>query len=68
MDTLKNIVFHDWFDITVMAVGLLWLAPWGTFYVKSIDFYICIIVSILSIKTTKFLLKKYQKDYMGKIK
>jgi membrane protein implicated in regulation of membrane protease activity len=68
MDSVKKIVYHQWFDIIIMSIGLMWLAPWGSFDVKSVGFYISIIVSILSVKTTRFLLKKYQKDYMGKIK
>lgn len=68
MNTVKKIVYNQWFDIIIMSVGLMWIAPWGSFDVKSIEFYICIIVSILSIKTTRYLLKKYQTDYMGKVK
>jgi len=68
MNVIKKILFNEWFDIAIMSVGLMWLAPWGSFNMMSVGFYICIIVAILSIKTTRYLLRRYQKDYMGKIK
>ena len=58
---IKKVIFNEWFDICMMAILLMWLAPWGSFDVTNVGFYISIIVAILSIKTTRHFLKKYQK-------
>ncbi len=68
MKMMKRILHNQWFDIIMMSILLMWIAPWGSFNIKSVEFYICITVLFLSIKTTRYFLKKYQKDYMGKIK
>jgi len=68
MKIIKEIIHNQWFDIIIISILLMWLAPWGSFNIKSVEFYICIITAILSIKTTRYFLKKYQKDYMGKNK
>ena len=65
---LKKIVFNEWFDISLMAILLMLLTPLGSFDVASVGFYISILVSICTIKTTRHLLKKYQKNYLEKIK
>jgi len=51
-----------------MAILFMWLMPYGTFDYTEIGFYLAIIQAIFISVTTRFLLKKYQKDYMGKIK
>lgn len=68
MNMLRKIVFNEWFDISLMAILLMWLTPWGSFDIARVGFYISILVSIFTIKTTRHFLKKYQKNYLGKIK
>ena len=65
MKIIKRIVYNEWFDIAAMSVLLMWLSPWDSFDVKTYGFYVCIIVSILSVKTTRYLLKKHLEDYKG---
>jgi len=59
---VKKVILNEWFDISLMAILLMWLTPWGSFDVTSLGFYLCILVAILSIKTTRHFLKKYQKN------
>jgi hypothetical protein len=66
MKMIKRVLYNQWFDIIVMSILLMWIAPWGSFNIKSVELYFCIIVSILSIKTTRYFLKKYQKGLHGK--
>lgn len=65
---LKEIFFSQWFDIICMSILFMWLMPHGSFNVNDVGFYISIAQAVLSVMTTRFFLKKYQKDYMGKIK
>jgi|GEM_PF-1820043 hypothetical protein len=68
MKILKKIVFSIYFDIISMAILFMWLMPFGTFDYTEIGFYLAIIQAILISVSTRYFLKKYQKDYMGKIK
>ena len=61
MNKLKKTVFNEWFDISLMAILLMWLTPWGSFDIERVGFYISILVSIFTIKNMRHFLKKYQK-------
>jgi hypothetical protein len=65
---LKQLLFSQWFDIACMSLLFMWLMPFGSFNVNDLGFYISIVQALLTSFTTRHLLKKYQKDYMGKIK
>lgn len=65
---VKKIVFNEWFDISLMALLLMGFTHCGSFDTTNVGFSISILVSILSIKTTNYFLKKYQKNYLGKVK
>ncbi|EON75090.1 hypothetical protein ADIS_4261 [Lunatimonas lonarensis] len=62
MTKFQRILLHEWFDSTIASIGLMWLSPWGSFDVTSVGFYVCIAVSILSVKTTRYFLKRYQNN------
>lgn len=63
-----KIVFSLPFDIIWMSLVFMWLMPFGTFDYLKLEFYLCILQAIIISVITRRLLKKYQKDYMGKIK
>lgn len=68
MRRIIRILFSLPFDIFLMSLLFMWLMPFGTFDYLEIGFYLSILQAILTAVTTRFLLKKYQKDYLGKIK
>jgi len=68
MRYIIKIIFSVPFDIIWMSLLFMWLMPFGTFNYLKLDFYLCIIQAILITVITRVLLKKYQKDYMDKIK
>ena len=68
MRYIIKIIFSLPFDIIWMSVLFMWLMPFGTFDYLRLEFYLCILQAIIISVITRVLLKKYQKDYMGKIK
>ena len=68
MRHLQKIYFSSLFDIAWMSVVFMWLMPHGSFEMNKIGFYLSIIQAVFISITIRFLLKKYQKDYMGKVK
>jgi hypothetical protein len=58
----------NWIGIAFMSIMFMWLMPFGTFNLTQVGFYLCIILAVSLEFSIKFFLKKYQKDYMGKIK
>ena len=68
IDFLKKIAYWFWFDVLIMSLLLMWLTPWGSFDMTNAGFYLSILTAVLSLRTTRFLLKKYQKGYMSKTK
>tara|TARA_R110000744_G_scaffold213796_1_gene332701 strand:- start:150 stop:413 length:264 start_codon:yes stop_codon:yes gene_type:complete len=68
MKKLIKIIFSFPFDIIWMSLLFMWLMPFGTFDYSALNFYLCILLSIIIAVITRLLLKKYQKDYMGKVK
>jgi hypothetical protein len=68
MKSIPKIIFSLPFDVIWMSVVFMWLMPFGTFDYSKVEFYLCIIQAIIIAGTIRLLLKKYQKDYMGKIK
>ena len=68
MKSIFKIIFSLKFDVVWMSLLFMWLMPFGTFDYLELNFYLCILLSIVISVITRLLLKKYQKDYMGKIK
>lgn len=68
MKKLKRILHNQILEIVVMSVVFMWLMPYGTFDYTRYEFYICIMVAVGISVTIRWYLKKYQKDYMGKLK
>lgn len=68
MKPIIKVVFSLPFDIVWMSVLFMWLMPFGTFDYLQVEFYLCILQATMVSVITRLLLKKYQKDYMGKIK
>lgn len=68
MKPIIKVVFILPFDIVWMSVLFMWLMPFGTFDYLQVEFYLCILQATMVSVITRLLLKKYQKDYMGKIK
>jgi hypothetical protein len=68
MKIILKIFFSIPFDIFLVSLLGMWLMPYGTFDYKEPGFYISILNGFLSVLAGHYLLKKYQKDYMGKIK
>ena len=65
---IKKIICYFWFDVLLMSILLMCLTPYGSFDIKSFGFYISILTSILTIKSTNYMLNKYQKYYIDKLK
>ena len=65
---IKKIICYFWFDVLLMSILLMWLTPYGSFDIKSFGFYISILTSILTIKSTNYMLNKYQRYYIDKLK
>jgi len=65
---IKKIFYNPIFDIVLLSVFFMWLMPYGTFDYTGYGFYVCILVAVFIVTTTRWYLKKYQKDYMGKLK
>lgn len=51
-----------------MSLLFMWLMPFGTFDYSAFNFYLCILLAIIIAVITRGFLKKYQKDYMAKVK
>ena len=68
MKSIIKIIFSLPFDVVWMSLLFMWLMPFVTFDYSELNFYLCIFLSIVIAIITRLLLKKYQKDYMGKIK
>lgn len=68
MKSIIKIVFSLPFGIVWMSIVFMWLMPFGTFDYSQVEFYFCIGQATMVSVITRLLLKKYQKDYMGKIK
>ena len=68
MRYIIKIIFSVPFDIIWMSLLFMWLMPFGTFKMNQFGFYLSIILAVCLEFSIKFFLKKYQKDYMGKIK
>ncbi|MFO7825273.1 MAG: hypothetical protein R6V72_15140 [Cyclobacterium sp.] len=68
MKPIIKVVFSLPFDIVWMSVLFMWLMPFGTFDYLQVEFYLCILQATTVSVITRLLLKKYQKNYMGKIK
>ena len=54
--------------IITNSLLFMWLMPFGTFKYDSMGFYLCIVLAISLEYSIVSVLKKYQKDYLGKIK
>ncbi|EON75083.1 hypothetical protein ADIS_4254 [Lunatimonas lonarensis] len=54
--------------IASMSVMFMWLMPSGTFDLTELGFYICIGLAISLEFSIRATLKKYQKDYLDKVK
>lgn len=65
---LLRIILNPLFGIIVGSVLCMWFMPFGTFNAKEKGFYLSIISAIVMELSLRSTLKKYQKDYMGKIK
>ena len=68
MGTLKRIFYNPIVDIALLSALFMWLMPYGTFDYTRYQFYICILIAVFIVVTTSRYLKKYQKDFMGKLK
>jgi hypothetical protein len=68
MSAITKILFSLPFDIVWMSLLFMWLMPFGTFDYSQLEFYLCILQASMVSVLTRLLLKKYQKDYRGKIK
>ena len=68
MKTIPKIVYSIPFDIFLASVTSMWLMPYGTFDYTELGFYISIANGVILALSIHYLLKRYQKDYMGKIK
>ena len=68
MGILKKIYFSLIFNILLTSVLFMWLMPYGTFDYTRYEFYICIVAAIALNLFIRWYLKKYQKDFMGKLK
>tara|TARA_R110000868_G_scaffold238842_1_gene493348 strand:- start:2349 stop:2555 length:207 start_codon:yes stop_codon:yes gene_type:complete len=68
MKKLIKIIFSLPFDMIWMSLLFMWLMPFGTFDYSAFNFYLCILLAIIIAVITRGFLKKYQKDYMAKVK
>jgi len=67
IDTLKNIFYNPIVDIVLLSAFFMWLMPYGTFDYTRYEFYICILLAVFIVVTTRWCLRKFQKDFMGKL-
>ncbi|WP_162343189.1 hypothetical protein [Cyclobacterium salsum] len=68
MKSIIKIVFSLPFDIVWMSIMFMGLMPFGTFDYSQVGFYLCIGQATMVSVIIRILLKRYQKDYRGKIK
>ena len=68
MSIIKKIYFSLVFNILLTSVIFMWLMPYGTFDYTRYEFYVCIVAAVGLNLSIRWYLKKYQKDYMGKLK
>jgi hypothetical protein len=65
---MRRILLKPIVGIVSMSVMFMWLMPFGTFDFTKLGFYICIGLAISLEFSIRYTFKKYQKDYLGKIK
>jgi uncharacterized membrane protein YgaE (UPF0421/DUF939 family) len=63
-----QLILNPVIGIIIGSIILMKFMPFGTFNYKEIGFYLCIFGAIIMELSLRYVLKKYQKDYMGKVK
>jgi hypothetical protein len=65
---MRRILLKPIVGIVSMSLMFMWLMPFGTFDFTELGCYICIVLSISLEFSIRAALKKYQQDFLGKLK
>ncbi|WP_209332434.1 hypothetical protein [Lunatimonas salinarum] len=65
---MRRILLKPKVGIASMSVMFMWLMPFGTFDFTELGCYICIALAASLEFSIRFALKKFQTDYLDKVK
>lgn len=65
---MTRIILKPAVGIASLGLMFMWLMPFGTLDFTELGFYICVILAVSLEFSIRATLKKYQKDFLGKLK
>lgn len=68
MNKVLRIILSPTIGIIVGSFVFMKFMPFGTFDYKRIEFYLCILGAFTLEISLRYILKKYQKNFMSKLK